>query len=173
MDKNERIKVGKITSPVGIKGEVKVYPYTDYPERFEELETVEGYGDTVEIEKVRYDKNLVILKLKGINDRNAAEAMRDKFLTISKDEVRELDDDEYFIFDLIGLEAVDQESRHLGKVTDVIQNSAQDLYEITTDSGKKNLVPAVYELVTDIDINSGIMRINPIEGLFDDGEDIR
>ena len=61
----------------------------------------------------------------------------------------------------------------MGKVTDVIQNSAQDLYEITTDSGKKNLVPAVYELVTDIDINSGIMRINPIEGLFDDGEDIR
>ena len=173
MEKFERIKVGKITSPVGIKGEVKVYPYTDYPERFEELETVQADGDTVEIEKVRYHKNLVILKLKGINDRNAAEAMRDKFLTISKDEVRELDDDEYFIFDLIGLEAVDQESRHLGKVTDVIQNSAQDLYEITTDSGKKNLVPAVYELVTDIDINSGIMRINPIEGLFDDGEDIR
>ena len=173
MEKFERIKVGKITSSSGIRGEVNVYPYTDYPERFEELESVQADGVTVTIEKVRYHKNMVILKLEGINDRNAADAMRDKFLTIARDEVRELDEDEYFIFDLVGLEAVDQEGAHLGTVTDVIQNSAQDLYEITTDSGKKNLVPAVYELVTDIDINSGIMKINTIEGLFDDGEDVR
>ena len=171
--KLERIKVGKITSPVGIKGEVKVYPYTDYLERFEELEELQADGDIVRIEKVRYKNEMVILKFEGIDDRNAAEVMRNKFLTIGKDELRELDEDKYYIFDLIGLEAVDQEGHHLGTVTDVIQNSAQDLYEITADNGKINLVPAVYELVTDIDINNGIMKINLIEGLFDNGEEIR
>ena len=112
--KLERIKVGKITSPVGIKGEVKVYPYTDYLERFEELEELQADGDIVRIEKVRYKNEMVILKFEGIDDRNAAEVMRNKFLTIGKDELRELDEDKYYIFDLIGLEAVDQEGHHLG-----------------------------------------------------------
>ena len=86
----ERIKVGKITSPVGIKGEVKVYLYTDYFERFEEFEELQADGDIVRIEKVRYKNEMVVLKFEGIDDRNAAETMRDKFLTIGKDELREL-----------------------------------------------------------------------------------
>ncbi len=169
---NDRIKVGKITTAVGIKGEVKVYPYTDDPERFEELESVYAGDDVMKIDKVRYQKNLVILKFNGVNDRNAAEALRDRFLTIDRSDLRELDEDEYFIFDLIGLEAVDQEGVHIGEVTDVIQNTAQDLYEIKMDDGRKYLVPAVYEIVTDIDIENGIMKINPIEGLFGDQEEV-
>lgn len=169
---NDRIKVGKITTAVGIKGEVKVYPYTDEQERFEELTSVYAGDDRMRIDRVRYQKGLVILKLAGIDDRNAAEALRGKYLTIDRSELRELDEDEYFIFDLIGLEAVDQEGAHIGVVSDVIQNSAQDLYEIKTDSGEKYLVPAVYEIVTDIDINSGIMKIKPIDGLFGDQEEV-
>ena len=162
----DKIKVGKIVTAVGIKGEVKIYPYTDYPERFEELDRVYAGKEVLEIEKVRYQKNMVIVKFKSVADRNAAEKLRDTFVTIDSDDLRELDEDEFFIFDLIGLEAVDQEGKHLGKVTDVIQNTAQDLYEITDDKGKKYLIPAVYEFVTDININDGIMKINPIEGLF-------
>lgn len=169
---NDRIKVGKITTAVGIKGEVKVYPYTDDQKRFEQLESVYADDDVMKIDKVRYQKNLVILKFKGVDDRNAAEALRGRFLTIDRSELRELDEDEYFIFDLIGLEAVDQEGIHIGEVTDVIQNTAQDLYEIKMDDGRKYLVPAVYEIVTDIDIDSGIMKINPIEGLFGDQEEV-
>ena len=171
--KNDRIKVGKITTAVGIKGEVKVYPYTDDPERFEELESVYAGDDVMYIDKVRYQKNLVILKFKGVDDRNAAEALRDRYLTIDRSELRELEEDEYFIFDLIGLEAVDQEGNHIGVVSDVIQNTAQDLYEIKKDDGSKYLVPAVYEIVTDIDINSCIMKIDPIDGLFGDPEEVR
>ncbi len=171
--KNDRIKVGKITTAVGIKGEVKVYPYTDDPERFEELESVYAGDDVMDIDMVRYQKNLVILKFKGVDDRNAAEALRDRYLTIDRSELRELDEDEYFIFDLIGLEAVDREGNHIGVVSDVIQNTAQDLYEIKKDDGSKYLVPAVYEIVTDIDINSGIMKIAPIDGLFGDPEEVR
>ncbi len=163
---SDRIKVGKIVSAVGIKGEVKVYPYTDYPERFEELEGVYASGKWMTIEKVRYQKNMVIIKFAEIADRNAAEAARDSYLKIDRENLRELDEDEYFIFDLIGLEAYEEDGRHLGKVSDVIQNTSQDLYEITDDNGKKHLIPAVHEFITNIDINHGIMKIKLIEGLF-------
>ena len=170
--RKSRIKVGKIVSAVGIRGEVKVYPYTDYPERFEELEGVYAGDEWLEIERVRYQKNVVIVKFAGSDDRNRAESLRDRFLTIDRKDLRQLEEDEYFIFDLIGLEAQDQEGKRLGRVSDVIQNTAQDLYEIETDSGKKYLIPAVREFVTEIDINHGIMKIKPIEGLFGDQEEV-
>ena len=168
----DRIKVGKIVSAVGIRGEVRVYPYTDYPERFEELDSVFAGEDRLEPEKIRYHKNTVIIKFRGVNDRNAAEALRDRFLEIDKKDLRELGEDEYYIFDLIGLEAQDQNGKRIGRVSDVIQNSAQDLYEIEHIDGKKYFVPAVKEFVTDIDINRGIMKIKPIEGLFGDQEEV-
>lgn len=170
----DKIKVGKIVSAVGIKGEVKVYPYTDYPERLEELDEVyagEG-GEVLYIDKVRYHKNMAIIKFKGTDDRNAAELLRDTFLYIDKKDLRVLDEDEYFIFDLIGLKAVDDHDNYIGKVTDVIQNTAQDIYEITAENGNTILVPAVYEFITDIDINNGIMRIKPIEGLLGEQEEV-
>ena len=162
----ERFKIGKIVGAFGIRGEVKVYPYTDRPERFRELETVLAGDEEFRVRGVRYQKNLVLLRLEGVEDRNQAEALRNRYLTIDREHLRELDEDEYFVFDLIGLEAVDTEGKHIGRVTDVIQNSAQDLYEIEVDSGNRYLVPAVYEIVTDIDINSGIMTIKPIPGLL-------
>lgn len=168
----DRIKVGKIVSAVGIKGEVKVYPYTDYPERFEELEGVFAQEEWLEIDRVRYQKNMVIIKFAGTDDRNAAEALRDRYLTIDKKDLRQLGEDEYFIFDLIGLKAQKEDGTLLGTVSDVIQNTAQDLYEITAQSGQKYLVPAVREFVTDIDINHGIMKIKPIEGLFGEQEEV-
>ena len=164
----DRIKVGKIIGAFGIRGEVKVYPYTDRPERFRELDRVAAGDDVLTVKSVRFQKNLVLLRFEGVDDRNAAEALKNRFLTIDRENLRELEEDEYFIFDLIGLEAVREDGTHIGRVTDVIQNTAQDLYEIETDDGKKYLVPAVYELVTDIDINSGIMTINPIPGLFEE-----
>lgn len=164
----DRIKVGKIIGAFGIRGEVKVYPYTDRPERFRDLDQVTADGEVLTIKSVRFQKNLVLLRFEGVDDRNAAEALRNRFLTIERENLRELDEDEYFIFDLIGLEAVREDGTHIGRVTDVIQNTAQDLYEIETDEGRKYLVPAVYELVTDIDLNSGIMKINPIPGLLED-----
>lgn len=168
----DRIKVGKIVSAVGIKGEVKVYPYTDYPERFEELEGVYADGEWLEIDRVRYQKNMAVIKFAGTDDRNAAEALRDRYLTIDRKDLRQLDEDEYFIFDLIGLQAQKEDGTFLGTVSDVIQNTAQDLYEITAQDGQKYLIPAVREFVTDIDINHGIMRIKPIEGLFGDQEEV-
>ncbi len=163
----DKIKVGKITGAFGIRGELKVYPYTDKPQRFSELDSVFADNTELEILNVRYQKNLVLLKLEGIKDRTAAEGMKGVTLSINRSELRELEEDEYFIFDLVGLEAVDENGGHIGTVTDVIQNSAQDIYEIQTDDGKKHLIPAVYEFIPEIDIDSGIMVIKPIPGLLD------
>ena len=163
----DRIKVGKITGAFGIRGELKVYPYTDRPERFEELDSIFAGENEYNITGVRYQKNLVLLRLEGISDRTGAEKMKGTDLTIRRENLRELEEDEFFIFDLIGLEAVDENGVHLGRVRDVIQNSAQDLYEIETDDGKKHLIPAVYEFIPEINLNSGIMVIKPIPGLLD------
>ena len=146
---------------------MKVYPYTDRPERFRELDSVWAGGKEYPVTSVRYQKNMVLLRLEGITDRNAAEVMRGVDLTIDREHLRELDEDEYFIFDLIGLEAVDESGKHIGRVSDVIQNRAQDLYEIETDDGKKHLIPAVYEFIPEISLERGIMTIKPIPGLLD------
>lgn len=163
----DRIKVGKITGAFGIRGELKVYPYTDKPDRFEELDRVFADSQEYVITNVRYQKNLILLKFQGISDRNAAEKLRGTELSINRENLRELEEDEFFIFDLIGLEAVDENGKHIGRVCDVIQNSAQDLYEIETDDGKRHLIPAVYEFIPEIDLESGIMMIKPIPGLLD------
>ncbi len=163
----DRIKVGKITGAFGIRGELKVYPYTDKPDRFEELDRVFADSQEYVITNVRYQKNLILLKFQGISDRNAAEKLRGTELSINRENLRELEEDEFFIFDLIGLEAVDENGKHIGRVCDVIQNSAQDLYEIETDDGKRHLIPAVYEFIPEIDPESGIMMIKPIPGLLD------
>ena len=163
----DRVKVGKVTGAFGIRGELKIYPYTDKPDRFEELDRVFIDQQEYVISNVRYQKNLVLLKFQGISDRNAAEKLRGAELTINRENLRELEEDEYFIFDLIGLEAVDENRKHIGRVSDVIQNSAQDLYEIETDDGKRQLIPAVYEFIPEIDLESGIMMIKPIPGLLD------
>ena len=94
----DRIKVGKIVGAFGIRGEVKVYPYTDRPERFRDLESVRADDRELKIKGVRYQKNLVLLRFEGIDDRNAAETLRNRDLTIERADLRELDEDEYFVY---------------------------------------------------------------------------
>ncbi len=163
----EQLKLGQIVSVVGLKGEMKVYPYTDYRERFEELlEVMIGHA-TYKIEKVRYgNNNVVILKVAGIDDRTSAEKLRGSFLLIDKASARKLPDDTYYIADLIGLTVNTEDGTFIGKLTDVIQNKSQDLYEIQTGDGIKFLVPAVSEFILAIDIGQGIMKIHLIEGLI-------
>ena len=182
----EKIKIGKIVNAVALRGEVKVYHYSDYKERFEELDeilvernaarnyTVEGYA----IEGVRYQKDMAILKLKGVNDRNAAEALKDCDVYITEADLRELPEDTFYIRDLIGChvinesdksEAVGEESTasDIGVITDVLQNSAQDIYQVKTKSGKEVLIPAVSEFVKEINIDEKIVRVSLIPGFID------
>lgn len=163
----EQLKLGQIVSVVGLKGELKVYPFTDYKERFEELGELCIEDSVFRIEKVRYgNNNVVILKIAGIDDRTSAEKLRGSYILIDKKSARKLPEDTHYIADLIGLTVINEDGTRLGTLTDVIQNKAQDLYEIETVNKTKFLIPAVEEFVLAIDIKNGTMKIHLIEGLI-------
>ena len=123
-------QVGVITAPHGVRGEVKVFPTTDDNARFKNLKTVlldQGRGTReLEIEGVKFFKNMVILKFKGIDDRNDVERMRQAKLLVTRENAVELGKDEYFIADLIGIQVVSDEGEELGTISDVLQTGANE-----------------------------------------------
>ncbi len=164
----EQIRLGQITAAVGLKGELRVYPYTDYKEKFEELPHVLLDGVTRKVEKLRYQKNMVVLKLTGIDDRTAAEAQQGKYLFIGKEDAGPLPEGTYYVKDLLGLEVTDEGGAPVGTLKDVIKNTlAQDLYEIEMENGKTFLLPAVEAFVKEIDMEDRRMVIHLIEGLVE------
>lgn len=163
----EKIKIGKIVNAVALKGEVKIYHYSDYKERFEELEYVYIEEKKTKIEKVRYIKDMAILKLEGANDRNAAEALKGKDVYIGEDQLRTLPEGTYYIRDLIGIQVTDDKGQALGHLKDVLQNSAQDIYEIELENNKTTLIPAVEEFILDINMQERVMKVKLIDGILD------
>lgn len=164
----ERLRLGKIVNAVGLKGELKVYPYTDYKEKFEEVDYVIIDGERLTIEKVRYLKNMAILKLEGIEDRGAAESKKDKEIFVQREDAPPLPEDTYYVKDLIGLLAIDERGHEVGVLDEVIINSAQDIYMIKVkESGKTFPLPAVEEFIKKINIEEGTILIKLIEGLQD------
>ena len=160
------IKLGKITAPQGIKGEVRVYPYTDKPTRFSEIEAVLLDGRRCRIEKARYMKNMAILKLEGIDDRNAAEAMRNRELLLPREELWKQPEDTYFVDDLVGCAVVSEDGAPVGTLKTIHSRPAQDLYEIERADGSSFLLPAVKEFIKDVKTDEKIIVIHLIEGLF-------
>lgn len=165
--KKEYLEAGKIVTTHGIRGEVKIMPYTDTPELLCEFDRLFIGKDKSElyIERSRTAKNMVIAKIEGIDTVEAAEKYRNKVLFMHRDDL-ELDEDTYFIQDLIDMEVQDADSGFVyGKITDVLQNGANDVYVIKGD--REYLVPAIPDVVISTDIDSNIMRIRPLDGLFD------
>ena len=160
------IKLGKITAPQGIKGEVRVYPYTDKPTRFSEIEAVLLDGRRCRIEKARYMKNMAILKLEGIDDRNAAEAMRNRELLLPREELWQQPEDTYFVDDLVGCAVVSEDGAPVGTLKTIHSRPAQDLYEVEREDGSSFLLPAVKEFIKDVKTDEKIIVIHLIEGLF-------
>ena len=162
----EKILIGKIVNAVGLKGEVKVYNYSDSPAIYEE--TPEIYVDDVlmQVRSVRMQKNMVVLGLVGIDDRTAAEKAKGSELFVTEADLPDLPEGEYYVRDLVGMEAVLEDGSHLGTVTNVIQNTAQDIFEVETDEGKQVLVPKVPAFVLDIDLGSNRVTMRLIEGMM-------
>lgn len=169
----EKIKIGKIVNAVALRGEVKVYHYSDYKERFEELDEIlierKGKFTAYEIENVRYQKNTAILKLKGVDDRNAAEALKESDIYITEEDLRELPEDTFYVKDLIGCKVLNEENgAEIGVIKDVLQNSAQDIYQITLKNGKEALIPVVGEFVREVSIAEKYVKIHLIPGFIDE-----
>ena len=165
--KKEYLEAGKIVTTHGIRGEVKIMPYTDTPELLCEFDRLFIGKDKAEIyiDRARVAKNMVIAKIEGIDTVEAAEKYRNKVLFMHRDDL-ELDEDTYFIQDLIDMEVKDADSGFVyGKITDVLQNGANDVYVIKGD--REYLVPAIPDVVISTDIDSNIMQIRPLDGLFD------
>lgn len=166
--KKEYLEAGKIVTIHGIKGEVKIMPYCDSAELFCEFDRFFlGKNHTeIGVERSRVQKNMVIAKLEGIDTPEEAEKLRNKVLFMHRDDL-ELDDDTYFIQDLIGVEAKDADSGFVyGKIIDVMQTGANDVYIIKGED-KEYLIPAIADVVVSTDIDGNIMLIRPLEGLFD------
>ena len=167
----ELLKVGIITTTHGVRGEVKVFPTTDDAARFKKLKQV--LLDTgkekiqLEIAGVRFFKNLVILKFKGIDDINEVEKYRKMSLYVTRENAVKLKKNEYFIADLIGLHVISDEGEELGELSDVLQTGANDVYVISREGAKDLLVPAIRECVKNIDLEGGRMEIHLLPGLRD------
>ena len=166
--KKQYLEAGKIVTTHGIRGEVKIMPYTDYPELLCDFDRLFIGKDHREIgvERSRVFKNTVIAKLEGIDTPEAAEKLRNKILYMHRDDL-ELDEDTYFIQDLIGMEVRDADTGIVyGNIADVMQTGANDVYVIQ-GGDREYLVPAIADVVISTDMDNDVMTIRPLDGLFD------
>lgn len=163
---SELLKVGKIVNTHGLKGEVKVMPLTDDPRRFDELEYVLIDGKEVGVEGCKYQKDRVIAKLEGVDKVEEAEKLKNKFMEIPRELAVELEEDCYFLADLKECTVFDTDGREIGEVYDIIQTKNNDVYWIRKP--KEVLIPALKDIVTDINIDDRKIIIRPIGEWMDE-----
>ena len=165
------LRVGVITSAHGIKGEVKVFPTTDDAKRFKELkEVILDTGKEyipMEIEHVKFFKNMVILKFRGYDNINEIEKYKSRDLLITRDQAVDLEPDEYFITDLIGLTVVSDQGAELGTLKDVLETGANDVYVVAMKDGKELMLPAIGDCILNVDLEQRRMEVHVLEGLMD------
>ena len=157
----KKLEVGQIVNTFGIKGEVKVTPFTDDINRFDDLEKVyvkaRKESKLYKIESVRYHKNMVLLKLEGINNPEDAELLKNSFLEIDREDAIPLEEGQYFIVDLIGLDVYTDEGNLLGKVDDIYNTGANDIYVVKDELGKQVLLPGIKEVIKEVKLEDRII----------------
>lgn len=157
--KEQFLNIGKIVNTHGVRGEVKVIPLTEDVRRFDELKEILVDDENYIIEGCKYQKDRVILKLKGINSIEDTAKVRNKYIKVSREHAIVLPEDTYFITDLIGCKVEDTDGFQYGKVFDVIQTGSNDVYWVK--GNKEILVPVLKEIVLDINIESELIVIKP------------
>lgn len=165
----EFIETGKIVNIHGLRGEVKIMPWSDNPEFICEFDILYLGKDKklLQIENARVHKNMVLAKFKGIDTPEAANLLRNNIIYIDRNDV-ELEEGTYFIQDLIGLKVINADTNEeYGNVTDVFQTGANDVYEVK-NGDKTVLIPAIPDVIVNIDIENSVLMIRPLEGLFDE-----
>ena len=174
----ERVTIGQITAAYGIRGEVRVFPLTDVPDRFEGLARVslsrrrsekedEVVIESACLEWVRYSGRVVIAKFEGVDDREGAEGLRQLYLQVPRAEAAQLPEGSYYIFDIVGLKVVTVDGEELGRVVEVFSTGSNDVYVVERPSNSQVLIPAIRDVVRQIDLGSGLIIISPIPGLLE------
>lgn len=166
------LECGKIVSTHGVRGEVKVQPWCDTPEFLLDFGTLylDGGSIPLQVEAARVHKGMVLLKAKGIDTLDAAAALRGRILYMDREDAP-AEEGRFFLQDLLGMTVRDADSDEVyGKLTDIFFTGANDVYEITTPAGTRQLAPAIPQVVVETDIAGAVMRIRPLKGLFDDAD---
>ena len=168
----EYFEVGQIVNTFGINGLVKVMPFTDNIQRFEELDYVliEKNKKLLKytIQEVKYQKQMILLKLKGIDDINQAEEFKGCYLKINRKDAKKLPEGTYFIADLIGMNVYTDDGKILGKIDDVFNYGSNDIYVIKDELGKQILIPAIKEVILQIDLEEEKMVVHLLKGLVEE-----
>ncbi|MBR3267467.1 MAG: 16S rRNA processing protein RimM [Oscillospiraceae bacterium] len=167
--KKQYLEIGKIVNIHGLNGTVKVMPWCDSAEFLCGFETLYRGKEHIPMTVMRasVQKNMALIQFAGIDTPEAANALRNSILYMNRDDV-ELDSDTFFIQDLIGMRVIDADSRaEYGRLKDVLQTGANDVYEVETAEGKQLLVPVIPQVVLHIDFENECIEIRPLEGLFD------
>ncbi len=164
------LEIGQIVNTFGIKGMVKVKPFTDDIRRFDELKTVyvekNSNQTEYEIEEVKYHKDMVLIKFKGIDKVEQAEMLRNSYLTVSRDSVEKLEEGRYYIVDLLGLEVYTDEQVLLGTLEDIFNTGSNDIYVVKDKQGKQILLPAIQDVIKQIDIENKKIIVHLLPGLI-------
>ena len=164
------LEIGRIVNTFGIKGIVKVKPFTDDIKRFDNLKTVyiekNNTQKEYEIEEVKYHKDMVLIKFKGVDTVEQAELLRNAYLTISRDSAEKLEEGRYYIVDMLGLEVYTDEDKLLGKVDDIYNTGSSDIYVVKDEKGKQILLPAIKEVIKKVDLENQKIIVHIIDGLI-------
>lgn len=165
--------IGRVIAPWGVNGEIKIEPLTDNIDRFKCLES--GYLDItgeIEMPKLKVQsvkfltKNYVVLKFESIDTIEDARKIQGAYIKVNRKDAVKLPKGHYFIFEIVGLKVYDLNDRYLGVITEVLQTGANDVYVMNGDDGRECLIPAIKQVVKDIDLNNKTMTIDPLEGMI-------
>ena len=160
--------IGRITKPHGVRGEVRVEVHTDLPERFNWIERVyvgENDPQPIRLEQVRFHGQWVLLKLEGYDDRLAAESLRAQWLQIPEEEALSLEEGEYFLYQVIGLNVISDQGEQLGQVSELMETGANNVFVVHGPLGEI-LLPDTSEVIQEIDFDKGQMVVHLLSGLL-------
>ena len=165
----EYFEIGQIVNTSGLKGILKIKPFTDDIKKFSNLKTIyiktkSGLTE-FKIEQVRYVKNMVMLKLTGIDTVEEAEKYRNLYIKILRDQEEELEEGSYYVVDILGCKVNTDTNQELGKVVDVFQTGSNDVYVVKDEQGKQILLPAIKQVIKNVDIKNKIIIVHLLEGL--------
>ena len=165
------LEVGKIVNTHGLRGEVKVVPWTDYPEVFEDIETVyikkKSDYERLDIAGIKYQKNNLIIRFAQLKDINEAEKYKNRVLYAERASLGELPEGVYYIADLIGLDVVKEDGEKVGVISDVFNTGSNDIYEVKREGQKNLLLPVIDDVVLNIDVENKKVTVRMMEGLED------
>ena len=163
------LEIGQIVNTFGIKGMVKVKPFTDNIERFSNLEKIyikNKSGQTeYKIQEVKYHKNMVLIKFEGIENPEQADLLRNSYLIVDRETEEPLEPGRYYIVDMIGLDVFTDENEYLGKLEDIYNTGSSDIYVVKNELGKQVLLPAIEDVIKNIDMDNKKVIVHLIPGL--------